>query len=48
MEMRLDVVPGVEVSDVRQLGPECAPGSRWCFFEDRDGNGSAVQELERS
>ena len=35
---------GVEVSEVQQLGPEGAPGSRFCFFEDLDGNTWAVQE----
>jgi catechol 2,3-dioxygenase-like lactoylglutathione lyase family enzyme len=39
---------GVRVSDVQQLGPEGTPGSRFCFFEDLDGNGWAVQELKRS
>jgi catechol 2,3-dioxygenase-like lactoylglutathione lyase family enzyme len=35
---------GVEISEVQQLGPEGAPGSRFCFFEDLDGNMWAVQE----
>lgn len=35
---------GVPISDVQQLGPEGAPGSRFAFFEDPDGNGWAVQE----
>lgn len=39
---------GVEVGEVQQLGPEGTPGSRFCFFEDLDGNGWAVQELKRS
>jgi catechol 2,3-dioxygenase-like lactoylglutathione lyase family enzyme len=38
---------GVSVSDVQQLGPEGSPGSRFCFFEDPDGNGWVVQELKR-
>jgi catechol 2,3-dioxygenase-like lactoylglutathione lyase family enzyme len=38
---------GVAVGDVQQLGPEGSPGSRFCFFEDPDGNGWAVQELKR-
>jgi predicted enzyme related to lactoylglutathione lyase len=38
---------GVDVGDVHQLGPEGSPGSRFCFFEDPDGNGWAVQELKR-
>ena len=37
---------GVGVSDVQQLGPQGAPGSRFC--EDLDGNVWAVQELKRS
>src|SRR5213592_1395909 len=36
---------GVGVSDVKQLGPEGARGSRFMFFDDPDGNGWAVQEL---
>jgi catechol 2,3-dioxygenase-like lactoylglutathione lyase family enzyme len=39
---------GVPVGDVQQLGPEGSPGSRFCFFEDQDGNGWAIQELKRS
>lgn len=39
---------GVAVGDVQQLGPEGSPGSRFCFFEDLDGNGWAIQELKRS
>ena len=39
---------GVGVGDVQQLGPEGAPGSRFLFFDDPDGNGWAVQELKRS
>jgi catechol 2,3-dioxygenase-like lactoylglutathione lyase family enzyme len=39
---------GVAVGDVQQLGPEGSAGSRFCFFEDPDGNGWAVQELKRS
>jgi catechol 2,3-dioxygenase-like lactoylglutathione lyase family enzyme len=39
---------GVTVGDVQQLGPEGSPGSRFCFFEDPDGNGWAVQELKSS
>jgi catechol 2,3-dioxygenase-like lactoylglutathione lyase family enzyme len=38
---------GVEVGEVRQLGPEGAPGSRFVFFEDPDGNVWSVQELKR-
>jgi catechol 2,3-dioxygenase-like lactoylglutathione lyase family enzyme len=38
---------GVPVGDVQQLGPEDSPGSRFCFFEDPDGNGWAIQELKR-
>lgn len=39
---------GVAVSEVQQLGPEGSPGSRFCFFDDPDGNTWAVQELKRS
>jgi catechol 2,3-dioxygenase-like lactoylglutathione lyase family enzyme len=39
---------GVAVSEVHQLGPEGTPGSRFCFFEDLDGNTWAVQELTRA
>ena len=39
---------GVPVGDVQQLGPEGSPGSRFCFFEDPDGNGWAIQELKTS
>jgi catechol 2,3-dioxygenase-like lactoylglutathione lyase family enzyme len=35
---------GVPVGEVQQLGPEGSPGSRFCFFEDPDGNGWAIQE----
>jgi catechol 2,3-dioxygenase-like lactoylglutathione lyase family enzyme len=35
---------GVPIGEVQQLGPEGAPGSRFCFFEDPDGNMWAVQE----
>ena len=38
---------GVPISDVMQLGPEGAPGSRFAFFSDPDGNGWAVQEYRR-
>ena len=38
---------GVAVGDVQQLGPEGAPGSRFMFFEDPDGNMWSVQELKR-
>jgi catechol 2,3-dioxygenase-like lactoylglutathione lyase family enzyme len=39
---------GVRVGDVQQLGPEGSPGSRFCFFDDPDGNGWAIQELQRA
>jgi catechol 2,3-dioxygenase-like lactoylglutathione lyase family enzyme len=39
---------GVSVGEVQQLGPEGSPGSRFCFFEDPEGNGWAVQELKRA
>lgn len=38
---------GVDISPVQQLGPEGAPGSRFAFFTDPDGNGWAVQEIKR-
>jgi catechol 2,3-dioxygenase-like lactoylglutathione lyase family enzyme len=37
---------GVPISPVQQLGPEGAPGSRFAFFSDPDGNGWSVQELK--
>jgi catechol 2,3-dioxygenase-like lactoylglutathione lyase family enzyme len=47
--VRLSLIErGVSVSDVQQLGPEGAPGSRFAFFSDPDGNGWAVQELKRT
>lgn len=39
---------GVQISDVQQLGPEGAPGSRFAFFADPDGNGWSLQEIRRS
>lgn len=41
------VARGLEISEVQQLGPEGAPGSRFAFFADPDGNGWSVQELKR-
>jgi catechol 2,3-dioxygenase-like lactoylglutathione lyase family enzyme len=38
---------GVQITEVQQLGPEGAPGSRFAFFSDADGNGWSVQELKR-
>jgi len=38
---------GVAISEVQQLGPEGTPGSRFCFFDDPDGNTWAVQEYKR-
>lgn len=38
---------GVSISDVQQLGPEGAPGSRFAFFTDPDGNGWSLQEIKR-
>ena len=38
---------GVAISDVQQMGPEGTPGSRYCFFQDPDGNMWAVQEYKR-
>ena len=37
---------GVEITDVMQLGPEGAPGSRFAFFHDPDGNGWSIQEMK--
>ena len=39
---------GVNISDVQQMGPEGTPGSRYCFFEDLDGNMWAIQEYKRT
>ena len=39
---------GVSISEVQQMGPEGTPGSRFCFFDDLDGNMWAVQEYKRS
>jgi hypothetical protein len=39
---------GVSISEVQQMGPEGTPGSRFCFFDDLDGNTWAVQEYKRS
>jgi catechol 2,3-dioxygenase-like lactoylglutathione lyase family enzyme len=39
---------GVAISEVQQMGPEGTPGSRYCFFEDTDGNMWAVQEYKRA
>jgi catechol 2,3-dioxygenase-like lactoylglutathione lyase family enzyme len=39
---------GVAIGEVQQLGPEGTPGSRYCFFEDPDGNMRAVQEYKRA
>ncbi len=38
---------GVMITDVQQLGPEGAPGSRFAFFTDPDGNGWSLPELKR-
>src|SRR5256884_4236135 len=37
---------GVGISEVQQMGPEGTPGSRYCFFEDPDGNMWAIQRSE--
>lgn len=37
---------GVPISEIQLLGPEGTPGSRFCFFEDPDGNTWAVQEYK--
>ncbi|MGI8903752.1 MAG: VOC family protein [Solirubrobacteraceae bacterium] len=36
---------GVDVSEIRALGPPDRDGSKFVFFSDPDGNGWAVQEL---
>jgi catechol 2,3-dioxygenase-like lactoylglutathione lyase family enzyme len=38
----------VPISEVQQLGPEGTPGSRYCFFDDPDGNMWAVQEYKHA
>jgi catechol 2,3-dioxygenase-like lactoylglutathione lyase family enzyme len=38
---------GLQITDVQQLGPEGAPGSRFAFFSDPDGNGWSIQEFKR-
>lgn len=37
----------VAITEVQQLGPEGAPGSRFAFFTDPDGNGWSIQEFKR-
>ncbi len=37
---------GVPITEVQQLGPEGARGSRFAFFNDPDGNGWSVQEMK--
>ncbi|HYI22958.1 MAG TPA: VOC family protein [Candidatus Limnocylindrales bacterium] len=39
---------GVQITEVQQLGPEGAPGSRFAFFADPDGNGWSLQEIKRA
>jgi catechol 2,3-dioxygenase-like lactoylglutathione lyase family enzyme len=39
---------GVSISEVQQMGPEGTPGSRFCFFDDLDGNTWAVQEYKHT
>jgi len=39
---------GVSISEVQQMGPEGTPGSRFCFFDDLDGNTWAVQEYRHA
>jgi catechol 2,3-dioxygenase-like lactoylglutathione lyase family enzyme len=39
---------GVAISGVHQLGPEGTPGSRFCFFDDPDGNTWAIQEYKKA
>ena len=37
---------GVQITEVQQLGPEGAPGSRFAFFTDPDGNSWSLQEIK--
>ena len=39
---------GVNISEVQQMGPEGTPGSRFCFFDDLDGNTWAIQEYKHA
>jgi catechol 2,3-dioxygenase-like lactoylglutathione lyase family enzyme len=39
---------GVSIGEVQQMGPEGTPGSRFCFFDDLDGNTWAVQEYKHA
>jgi predicted enzyme related to lactoylglutathione lyase len=39
---------GVEITEVQRLGPEGAPGSRFAFSTDPDGNAWSLQEMRRS
>jgi len=39
---------GVSISEVQQMGPEGTPGSRFCFFDDLDGNTWAIQEYRHA
>jgi catechol 2,3-dioxygenase-like lactoylglutathione lyase family enzyme len=39
---------GVGISEIQQMGPEGTPGSRYCFFDDPDGNTWAIQEYRRT
>lgn len=39
---------GVDITEIQQLGPEGAPGPRFAFFADPDGNGWSVQEIKPS
>jgi catechol 2,3-dioxygenase-like lactoylglutathione lyase family enzyme len=38
---------GLQITEVQQLGPEGAPGSRFAFFSDPDDNGWSIQEFKR-
>lgn len=37
---------GVDVSEIRQMGPADQDGSQFVFFEDPDGNGWSVQQIK--
>lgn len=42
------VAQGIDVTDVQLLEPDLSPGQRLLHYNDRDGNGWAVEEVTRS
>ena len=42
------VAQGIDVTDVQLLEPDLSPGPRLLLYNDRDGNGWAVEEVTRS